>query len=379
MSTDEDGGSERTRLITDDFAAPAPGLEAEERHHYLLELEGASPGLRIPLAHAPVTFGRAAPAEVRLADTEVSRAHCSVEVVGPEVQVTDLQSTNGTYIDSKRIKGVALLPNGGTLRVGKHIFRLESRNRREMAVTQEMERDMVAARSYMQSLLPPRLTTGPVLADWLFEPSARIGGDALGYHALDDEHFALYLIDVAGHGASAALHAASVINIMRKKALPGVDMRQPERVMRGLNKMFQMEDHGQMFFTAWYGVYYRNERELRYCTGGHHPGYLVDAQRQAAVPLTTDDPMLGAVRAHEYHGASTAVASGTTLYLFSDGVFEVAGADGIERTLDDFLPLLLAPPSATQSEPERLIAEVKRATGRNEFEDDLTLLVVTFP
>ena len=34
------------------------------------------------------------------------------------------------------------------------------------------------------------------------------------------------LADLAGHGASAALHAASVINIMRKKALPGVDMRQ---------------------------------------------------------------------------------------------------------------------------------------------------------
>ena len=379
MSTDDEGGSERTRLVDDDFAASAPRLEAEERHHYLLELEGLSPGLRIPLANAPVTFGRAPPAEVRLADTEVSRAHCCVEVVGREVQVTDLLSTNGTYIDSERIQGVARLPNGGTLRLGRHLFRLESGNRREMAATQKMERDMVAARSYMQSLLPPRLTTGPVLADWLFEPSARIGGDALGYHALDDEHFALYLIDVAGHGASAALHAASVINVMRKKALPGVDMRQPERVMRGLNKMFQMEDHDQMFFTAWYGVYCRNERELRYCSGGHHPGYLVDAQRHAAAPLATENPVLGAVRAHEYRGASTAVPPGTSLYLFSDGVFEVAGADGAELTLDDFLPLLLAPQSAAQSEPERLIAEVKRATGRNEFEDDLTLLVVGFP
>jgi len=166
---------------------------------------------------------------------------------------------------------------------------------------------------------------------------------------------------------------------MRKKALPGVDMRQPERVMRGLNKMFQMEDHGHMFFTAWYGVYCRNERELRYCSGGHHPGYLVDAQRHAAVPLTTKNPILGAVRGHEYRAASTVVAPGTKLYLFSDGVFEVAGADGVERTLDDFLPLLLAPQSATLCEPERLVAEVKRATGRNEFEDDLTLLVVTFP
>src|SRR5262249_1033860 len=161
----------------------------------------------------------------------------------------------------------------------------------------------------------------------------------LGYHAIDANHFALYLMDVAGHGAAAALHAASVINVLRKQALPGTDMRQPEQVLRGLNVMFPMEEHGNLFFTAWYAVYVRNERQLRYCAGGHHPGYLVGPGRNAATPLWTRNLMLGAQPDYEYQAASTAVVPGSTLYLFSDGVFEIETADGVQRQLDDFLPL----------------------------------------
>jgi hypothetical protein len=46
--------------------------------------------------------------------------------------------------------------------------------------------------------------------------------------------------------------------------------------------------------------------------------------------------------------------------------------------LDDFVPRLLAAPGDL-SEPERLVAAVRRLTGRNEFDDDVTLLVARFP
>ena len=89
--------------------------------------------------------------------------------------------------------------------------------------------------------------------------------------------------------------------------------------------------------------------------------------------------MLGAQLDYEYRAASTAVVPGSMLYLFSDGVFEVETADGAQRQLDDFLPLLLPSPIDTVSEPERLVGEMRRLSGRVGFEDDLTVLVVTFP
>jgi sigma-B regulation protein RsbU (phosphoserine phosphatase) len=174
------------------------------------------------------------------------------------------------------------------------------------------------------------------------------------------------------------LHAASVINVMRKQALPGVDMREPSQVLRGLNAMFPMQEYGDMYFTAWYGVYLKRKRLLRYCSGGHHPGYLVNPARDKAHPLETRNLMLGARLDHEYRAAETKVVAGSKLYLFSDGVFEVETASGAQYGLDEFLPLLLAPTSEARSEPERLLGEVRRLTRRGVFEDDLTLLVVTF-
>ena len=56
----------------------------------------------------------------------------------------------------------------------------------------------------MQSLLPDKLKKGLIKTDWRFVPSAELGGDSFGYHWLDDDHFAFYLLDVSGHGVGAA-------------------------------------------------------------------------------------------------------------------------------------------------------------------------------
>jgi sigma-B regulation protein RsbU (phosphoserine phosphatase) len=41
-----------------------------------------------------------------------------------------------------------------------------------------------------------------------------LGGDSFGYHWIDDDHFAVYLLDVSGHGWGAALLSVSVINVL---------------------------------------------------------------------------------------------------------------------------------------------------------------------
>ena len=156
-------------------------------------------------------------------------------------------------------------------------------------------------------------------------------------------------------------------------------MRRPEQVLRGLNSMFPMEEHSDLFFTAWYGVYLRQERELRYCAGGHHPGYLVGPRRDAAASLWTRNPILGMRAGQEYEAAGTRVVPGSSLYLFSDGVFEVEIQDGKQQQLEDFVPLLLEAKSDSAPETERLVGEIRRRTGRRLFDDDLTLLVATFP
>ena len=77
-------------------------------------------------------IGRAAPADVILADARVSRTHCMVELNDGDVEVSDLNSTNGTYIDGERIEGTAVLEVGSTLKVGNISFVHEVRTRAEV-------------------------------------------------------------------------------------------------------------------------------------------------------------------------------------------------------------------------------------------------------
>jgi pSer/pThr/pTyr-binding forkhead associated (FHA) protein len=81
---------------------------------------------------AGVKIGRAAPADIIVFEPGVSRAHCVVEFAADKLRVLDLNSTNGTYIDDKRISSAEILPVGSVLRVGNISFEHELRSRAEL-------------------------------------------------------------------------------------------------------------------------------------------------------------------------------------------------------------------------------------------------------
>ncbi len=67
---------------------------------------------------ATKTIGRAPRADFIVDRALVSRVHCRLEAAGDALEVIDLSSTNGTYVNDKRVKRSPL--NGGDrLRVGR--------------------------------------------------------------------------------------------------------------------------------------------------------------------------------------------------------------------------------------------------------------------
>ena len=134
------------------------------------------------------------------------------------------------------------------------------------ALTTELEQ----AAHYVESLLPAPTRDGPVATDWLYRPSAGVGGDAFGYHWLDDRRFAFYLLDVCGHGVGAALLATTVMNVIKARTLTGADFAAPASVLAALNAAFPMSAQNGMYFTIWYGVYDAAEGEVEFAGAGHH-------------------------------------------------------------------------------------------------------------
>ena len=64
------------------------------------------------------TIGRSAGAQFFLDAPLVSRLHCQLTAVGPSLEVKDLDSTNGTFVNGRRIT-TSKLQSGDTLTVGR--------------------------------------------------------------------------------------------------------------------------------------------------------------------------------------------------------------------------------------------------------------------
>ena len=70
------------------------------------------------------TVGRAKRADFIVEAALVSRLHCRLEVTDDRIDVIDLESTNGTFVNGKRIDR-ARLRSGDLLRIGPVALKVE--------------------------------------------------------------------------------------------------------------------------------------------------------------------------------------------------------------------------------------------------------------
>ncbi len=87
---------------------------------------------------------------------------------------------------------------------------------------------------------------------------------------------------------------------------------------------------------------------------------------------------MGTLPEYPFRAASFAVPEGSSLYVFSDGVFELVRPIGGETGLGDFVPLLMCPPTPPTSECHRLLKAAVEMGGKESFDDDFTILVAEF-
>ena len=85
--------------------------------------------------------------------------------------------------------------------------------------------DLDKASKYVHSLLPDEIDTPQLKINWKIVPSTKLGGDSFGYHWIDNDNLAIYMLDVCGHGVGAALQSVSALNMLKFETLPDSDFR----------------------------------------------------------------------------------------------------------------------------------------------------------
>ncbi|MEI7846193.1 MAG: FHA domain-containing protein [Chloroflexota bacterium] len=89
--------------------------------YQLVMHSGPTPGKVFPLEGDVITIGREADNGIVINDAEVSRKHTQLVFQGGKFIVTDLGSTNGTFINSKRLTEQHILQPGEIISLGEQI------------------------------------------------------------------------------------------------------------------------------------------------------------------------------------------------------------------------------------------------------------------
>lgn len=253
------------------------------------------------------------------------------------------------------------------------------RQRKELLDAQEViSEELSEAADYVRALLPGPLQGG-VKTAWQHIPSTALGGDAFGYHWIDKDNLAIYLLDVCGHGVGAALLSISAMNTLRSQS-KGIDYRSPSSVLASLNENFQMEQHNNKYFTIWYGVYSRDRKEISFASAGHPPALLTTGSSPDILQthqLGTKNPAIGCFSDTEFEEGRITLGNHNKLFIYSDGVYEFRDQNEQTMKLTDFVQLMDRFKNVERFETDDILTTMQSLKNSDDaFEDDFSLLEV---
>lgn len=188
----------------------------------------------------------------------------------------------------------------------------------------QIEKDLEAAAGIQQSLLPDRSSEiSNINVAWQFEPCREIGGDIFNICYPDAKHTGFYILDVCGHGISAALISVAVSQFLSSRKgllVNGYGITSPATVLNSLNHTFPFERFDS-FFSIIYVIIDHTQSLLTYSCAGHPPPILIHRHEPLKV-LDHHGPVIGLSNDKPFSQEEMGLQCGDKILLYTDGIFE---------------------------------------------------------
>jgi len=238
-------------------------------------------------------------------------------------------------------------------RAVERVHRLErdlgERNRALEAANQRMQGDLNAAARIQEAMLPASVPDRPQAKfAWMFKPCAELAGDALNVFALDENHIAMYVLDVVGHGVAASLLSIAVSRVLTPernsflvrltKEPPGYRLLPPGEVAGQLNRRFPFDSGSEQFFSLLYGMIDLRTLEWRFvCAGNPGPIHVGRGGAEPRVIAAHERLPIG-IGDRTYPEHVMKLEPGDRLFIYTDGIPEAVNPSrepfGTQRLLD---------------------------------------------
>ena len=243
-----------------------------------------------------------------------------------------------------------------------------------------IESDLRIASSIQMGMLPEKFPTKDDRDDVQLyaslTPAKEVGGDLFDFYFRDEKLF-FCIGDVSGKGVPASLFMAVTRSTFRTVS---AHESMPDRIVTLMNKTIADMNTNHMFVTLFVGVLDLPTGRLHYCNAGHDAPLLVGAG-VGELPCDSNIPV-GFMPTWKYSLQEAQIFTGTTIFLFTDGLTEAMNADHAQFQMERVNDVAFQALSQQQQEPRQLITRMTEAVhqfvGDAEQSDDLTMMAIQY-
>ncbi len=213
----------------------------------------------------------------------------------------------------------------------KHIETIIKKKTTEVGeVNERFQQELEYARNIQQSLLPNRklvIKNTHFVSEYF--PCDKLSGDFFDIYKIDDENIGMYILDVSGHGISAALMTMFCNNYIRSTERLIMRFRglKPHKNLAHFFEEFnKMNFPDEMHMVVFFASYNMTTKVLTYCSGGMNVLPFVVSNDGEIQSLEHSEGFaickLNGIFTPEYRSASIQLKAGDRVVFYTDGLVD---------------------------------------------------------
>lgn len=314
-------------------------------------------------------------AKVQEYTTSVERTGWTMSIVIPEKEIYSGLRSIGLLVIMLQLLGLGMLIL---------ILRAVAKNQLKYNKIQEkktaIESELHVASAIQKGMLPKTFPSYPERDDVQLyaslTPAKEVGGDLFDFYIRDEKLF-FCIGDVSGKGVPASLVMAVTRSIFRT-----VSAREsmPDRIVTTMNKTMADMNKTNMFVTLFVGVLDLPTGRLYYSNAGHDEPLLIGTGVET---LPCDHNLPVGVRPQwKYTLQETEVSTGTTIFLYTDGLTEAEDSSHAQFKMERVNEVATQALANSQQAPKQIISKMSDAVhdfvGDYIQSDDLTMMAIQY-
>jgi len=237
------------------------------------------------------------------------------------------------------------------------------------------------AKSIQQSLLPQRrLNFRNVMFVSEYFPCERLSGDFYDIYRIDDDHIGMYVLDVSGHGISAALMTMFCNNYVKstEKLIQRYRGLKPHRNLKHFYEEFnKMSFPDEMHMVIFFASYNLVTNELTYSSGGMncYPILVKKSGEWSYLDQSEGFPIckMSQFIVPEYKSAKLLLEKGDRIIFYTDGLIDKA-KNGILGE-EELIEVMISCKDKNLRLLNKTLKEILRPI-LNDIDDDVTYFIM---